>query len=67
MNQTSELTKMKTQEFLDKLSGLPLDTDKNRVFVERGIQLIEWEGNLSTDEQKRLNDIKLNLVNSSKS
>ena len=63
MNQTSELTKMKTQEFLDKLSNLPLDTPQNRVFVERGIQLIEWEGGLSFEEQKRLNDIKLTLAN----
>jgi len=66
MNQTSELSKMKTQEFLDKLSGLPLDTDKNRIYVERGIQLIEWEGGLSPEEQKRLNDIKIALTNSDK-
>ena len=66
MDQASELTKMKTQEFLDKLSNLPLDTPKNRIYVERGIQLIEWEGNLSPAEQQRLDAIKLSLANSTK-
>jgi hypothetical protein len=58
---------MKTQEFLDKLSSVSLDQPKNRIFVERGIQLIEWEGNLSPEDANRIEKLKatLNTVNSS--
>ncbi|HXP53176.1 MAG TPA: hypothetical protein VN922_24745 [Bacteroidia bacterium] len=52
---------MKTQEFLDKLSSVSLDQPKNRIFVERGIQLIEWEGNISPEDKNRIENLKASL------
>lgn len=54
--------KMKPGDFLDKLTKVSLDIPKNRVFVERGIQLIEWEGGMNTEEQKRLEELKATLA-----
>lgn len=54
--------KMKPGDFLDKLFKVSLDIPKNRVFVERGIQLIEWEGGMNTEEQKRLEELKATLA-----
>jgi hypothetical protein len=59
---------MKTNEFINKLSTMPLESDKNRVYVERGIQLIEWEKpELSTEEKQKLDTLKTLLANSGKS
>jgi hypothetical protein len=59
---------MKTNEFINKLSTMPLESDKNRVYVERGIQLIEWEKpELSAEEKKKLEDLKTTIANSGKS
>jgi hypothetical protein len=59
---------MKTHEFIDKLSTMPLETDKNRVYVERGIQLIEWEKpELSAEEKNKLEQLKTSIANSGKS
>jgi|GEM_PF-2149644 hypothetical protein len=52
---------MKTQEFLDKLSSVSLDQPKNRIFLERGIQLIEWEGNISPEDKIRIETLKATL------
>ena len=54
--------KMKTSDFLDKLSKISLEIPNNRMYVERGIQLIEWEGSMTADEKKRLDELKVALA-----
>jgi len=55
--------KMKTSDFLDKLSKISLEIPNNRMYVERGIQLIEWEGGINSADQKRLDELKAALAN----
>jgi hypothetical protein len=57
--------KMKTSDFLDKLSKISLEIPNNRMYVERGIQLIEWEGSMTADEKKRLDELKVALAGAS--
>lgn len=54
--------KMKPGDFLDKLSKVSLDIPKNRLYVERGIQIIEWEGGMTDDEKQRLEALKATLA-----
>jgi hypothetical protein len=55
-----------TRDFLDRLSKMPLDSQKNKTFIERGIQLIEWKEVLSEEEQKLLSELKASLVKADK-
>ena len=51
----------RTTDFIHSLANLTLDIPKNRIFMEKCIQSIEWKETLSPEEKKELENLKLML------